>query len=75
MCGWLQVQEDIEAATFCSFCKGGNLLTLDDINATLLSLSDPSLEPLQIDVLDYLLGVMASVLCYFNYLFFLEMRN
>lgn len=70
MRGWLQVQEYIEAATFCSFCKSGNLLTLDEINATLLSLSDPSLEPLQINVLDYLLGVMASVLCYFNYLFF-----
>ncbi|XP_050277600.1 uncharacterized protein LOC126719081 isoform X3 [Quercus robur] len=51
------VQEYIEAATFCSFCKSGNLLTLDEINATLLSLSDPSLEPLQINVLDYLLGL------------------
>nr|POF04670.1 translin-associated protein x [Quercus suber] len=52
-----KVQEYIEAATFCSFCKSGYFLTLDEINATLLCLSDPSLEPLQINVLDYLLGL------------------
>ncbi|XP_062111314.1 uncharacterized protein LOC133822869 [Humulus lupulus] len=51
------VQEYIEAATFCRFCTMGTLLDLDEINATLLPLSDPSLEPLQINVLDYLLGL------------------
>uniref|UniRef100_A0A803RAM1 Translin-associated protein X n=1 Tax=Cannabis sativa TaxID=3483 RepID=A0A803RAM1_CANSA len=51
------VQEYIEAATFCRFCRMGTLLHLDEINATLLPLSDPSLEPLQINVLDYLLGL------------------
>jgi predicted translin family RNA/ssDNA-binding protein len=51
------VQEYVEAATFCNFCKSGNLLRLDEINATLLPLSDPALEPLQINVLDYLLGL------------------
>ncbi|KAJ7943297.1 translin-associated protein X [Quillaja saponaria] len=51
------VQEYIEAATFCKFCKTGTLLNLDEINATLLPLGDPSLEPLQINVLDYLLGL------------------
>ncbi|PON79773.1 Translin [Parasponia andersonii] len=51
------VQEYIEAATFCRFCRTGTLLNLDEINATLLPLSDPSLEPLQINVLDYLLGL------------------
>ncbi|XP_041014156.1 translin-associated protein X [Juglans microcarpa x Juglans regia] len=51
------VQEYVEAATFCKFCKTGTLLNLDEINATLLPLSDPSFEPLQINVLDYLLGL------------------
>ncbi|GLT76718.1 hypothetical protein SLA2020_483620 [Shorea laevis] len=51
------VQEYVEAATFLKFCKTGTLLNLDEINASLLPLSDPSLEPLQINVLDYLLGL------------------
>ncbi|KAM0853861.1 hypothetical protein ACQ4PT_050804 [Festuca glaucescens] len=51
------VQEYIEAATFCRFCKTGTLLSLDEINDSLLALSDKSVEPLQINVLDYLLGV------------------
>lgn len=51
------VQEYVEAATFCGFCKNGTLLKLDEINKTLLPLSDSSLEPLQINILDYLLGV------------------
>ncbi|XP_062162963.1 uncharacterized protein LOC133869882 [Alnus glutinosa] len=51
------VQEYVEAATFCKFCKTGTLLNLDEINGTLLPLSDPSFEPLQINVLDYLLGL------------------
>ncbi|KAI3924240.1 hypothetical protein MKW98_032441 [Papaver atlanticum] len=51
------VQEYIEAATLYKFCKSGTLLDLAEINATLLPLSDPSLEPLQINVLDYLLGL------------------
>ncbi|XP_050130397.1 uncharacterized protein LOC126607031 isoform X1 [Malus sylvestris] len=51
------VQEYVEAATFCKFCRTGTLLNLEEINATLLPLSDPSLEPLQINVLDYLLGL------------------
>ncbi|KAG2702553.1 hypothetical protein I3843_06G088800 [Carya illinoinensis] len=51
------VQEYVEAATFCKFCKTGTLLNLDEINATLLPLSDPSFEPLQINVLDYILGL------------------
>ncbi|KAL3501540.1 hypothetical protein ACH5RR_035989 [Cinchona calisaya] len=51
------VQEYVEAATLCNFCKGGTLLNLDEINATLLPLNDPSFEPLQINVLDYLLGL------------------
>ncbi|KAL3641135.1 hypothetical protein CASFOL_016103 [Castilleja foliolosa] len=50
------VQEYIETATLCNFCKNGTLLSLDDINASLRTLSDPSIEPLQINVLDYLLG-------------------
>lgn len=58
MClGNLQVQEYVEAATFYKFCLSGTLVTLDEINETLLPLSDPSLEPLQINILDYLLGV------------------
>ncbi|KAK7346159.1 hypothetical protein VNO80_20674 [Phaseolus coccineus] len=51
------IQEYIEAATFYCFCKNGTLLKLDEINKTLLPLSDPSLHPLQINVLDYLLGL------------------
>ncbi|KAL1370438.1 hypothetical protein HN51_000703 [Arachis hypogaea] len=51
------IQEYVEAATFCGFCKNGTLLTLDEINNTLLPLSDPSLQPLQINILDYLLGL------------------
>ncbi|PRQ40562.1 putative Translin family [Rosa chinensis] len=51
------IQEYVEAATFCKFCRTGTLLNLDEMNATLLPLSDPSLEPLQINVLDYLLGL------------------
>nr|XP_007156372.1 hypothetical protein PHAVU_003G280700g [Phaseolus vulgaris]ESW28366.1 hypothetical protein PHAVU_003G280700g [Phaseolus vulgaris] len=41
------IQEYVEAATFF----------LDEMNKTLLPLSDPSLHPLQINVLDYLLGL------------------
>lgn len=51
------VQEYIEAATFCKFCETGTLLNLAEINATLLPLSHPPLEPFQINVLDYLLGL------------------
>lgn len=51
------VQEFIEAATFCRFCKTGTLLKLEELNAGLLSLGDPSIEPLQINILDYLLGL------------------
>ncbi|KAI4386425.1 hypothetical protein MLD38_004357 [Melastoma candidum] len=51
------VQEYVEAATFYGFCKSGTLLGLDDINASLLSFGDPSDEPLQINILDYLLGL------------------
>lgn len=53
----MQVQEYVEAATLCNFCKTGTLLNLSEINASLLPLSDPSIEPLQINVLDYILGV------------------
>ncbi|KAK8471627.1 hypothetical protein PHAVU_003G280700 [Phaseolus vulgaris] len=51
------IQEYVEAATFFCFCKNGTLLKLDEMNKTLLPLSDPSLHPLQINVLDYLLGL------------------
>ncbi|KAK1278223.1 hypothetical protein QJS04_geneDACA003588 [Acorus gramineus] len=51
------VQEYVEAATLCKFCKSGTLLSLTELNASLLQLSDPSVEPLQINVLDYLLGL------------------
>lgn len=51
------IQEYVEAATLCKFCITGTLLNLDEINSTLLPLSDPSHEPLQITVLDYLLGL------------------
>ncbi|XLR53731.1 hypothetical protein S83_004403, partial [Arachis hypogaea] len=57
-CLWcLQIQEYVEATTFCGFCKNGMLLTFDEINNTLLPLSDLSLQPLQINIIDYLLGV------------------
>nr|CAB3472763.1 unnamed protein product [Digitaria exilis] len=52
-----QVQEYVEAAMLCRFCKTGTLLSLAEINDSLLALSDKSVEPLQINVLDYLLGV------------------
>ncbi|KAI3467208.1 hypothetical protein Pfo_023871 [Paulownia fortunei] len=51
------VQEYVEAATLCNFCKTGALLNLEEINASFRTLSDPSVEPLQINVLDYLLGL------------------
>jgi predicted translin family RNA/ssDNA-binding protein len=51
------VQEYVEAATFCRFCKTGTLLSLAEINDSLLELGDKSVEPLQINVLDYVLGV------------------
>ncbi|XP_076955996.1 uncharacterized protein LOC143631016 [Bidens hawaiensis] len=51
------IQEYVEAATFCKFCSAGTLLNLDEINEMLLPLSDPSLEPLQINTLDYILGL------------------
>ncbi|TVU22571.1 hypothetical protein EJB05_32281 [Eragrostis curvula] len=51
------VQEYVEAATFCRFCKTGTLLSLTEINESLLALSDKSVDPLQINVLDYVLGV------------------
>ena len=61
----MQVQEYVEAATLYKFCKTGNLLNLDEINAVLLPLSDHSQEPLQINVLDYILGVTTSTLIQF----------
>lgn len=51
------VQEYVEAATLCRFCKNGTLLNLDEMNESLRPLSDPSVEPLQINILDYLLGL------------------
>ncbi|KAL8241938.1 hypothetical protein R6Q59_012240 [Mikania micrantha] len=51
------IQEYVEAATLCKFCTAGTLLNLDEINAMLLPLSDPSSEPLQINILDYILGI------------------
>ncbi|KMS99727.1 hypothetical protein BVRB_1g020950 [Beta vulgaris subsp. vulgaris] len=48
------VQEYVEAATFCKFYRAGTLLNLDEMNATFLHLS---IEPLQINILDYLLGL------------------
>nr|XP_043612969.1 translin-associated protein X [Erigeron canadensis] len=51
------IQEYIEAATLCKFCTTGALLNLEEINAILLPLSDPSLEPFQINILDYILGL------------------
>lgn len=69
------MQEYVEAATFFKFCKAGTLLNLDEINAALLLLSDPSLEPLQINVLDYLLGVMSFFYFSFYPNFVLWMRG
>lgn len=51
------VQEYVEAATFYQFCRTGTLLNLDEINATFAPFSDPCIEPLQINILDYLLGL------------------
>ncbi|KAL6850496.1 hypothetical protein ACP4OV_021123 [Aristida adscensionis] len=51
------VQEYVEAATFCRFCKSGTLLSLAEINDALLALNDKSVEPFQLNVLDYILGV------------------
>jgi predicted translin family RNA/ssDNA-binding protein len=51
------VQEYVEAASFFKFCKTGSLLSLDEINASLLPLNNSSLQPLQINILDYLLGL------------------
>ncbi|CAN7002700.1 unnamed protein product [Brassica oleracea var. botrytis] len=51
------VQEYVEDATFYKFGMSGTLCTLDEINSTLLPLSDPSLEPLQINILDYIFGL------------------
>ncbi|CAN6454765.1 unnamed protein product [Victoria cruziana] len=51
------VQEYVEAASLCKFCKSGTVLTLSEINKTLLYLSDKFVEPLQINILDYLLGI------------------
>ncbi|KAK9059983.1 hypothetical protein SSX86_020687 [Deinandra increscens subsp. villosa] len=51
------IQEYVEAATLCKFCTAGTLLKLDEMNSMLLPLSDPSCEPLQINVLDYILGL------------------
>ncbi|XP_074325463.1 uncharacterized protein LOC141663579 isoform X2 [Apium graveolens] len=51
------IQEYVEAATFCNFCRTGSLLSLDEMNAELSPLSDSSVEPLKINVLDYLLGL------------------
>ena len=53
----MQIQEFVEAATLCKFCTTGDLLNLEELNAMLLPLSDPSFEPLQINILDYVLGV------------------
>lgn len=60
MFGSVQIQEYVEAATFCQFCRNGTLLKLEEMNATLLPLSDPSFAPLQINVLDYILGVTTT---------------
>ncbi|KAM7264480.1 hypothetical protein ACFE04_002163 [Oxalis oulophora] len=51
------VQEYVEAASFFKFCKTGSLLSRDEINASLLPLNDSSLQPFQINILDYLLGL------------------
>ncbi|CAA2958514.1 translin-associated X [Olea europaea subsp. europaea] len=51
------VQEYIEAVTLFNFCKAGTLLDLDGVNAALRPLSNPSMEPLQINIIDYVLGL------------------
>ncbi|XP_044466409.1 translin-associated protein X isoform X2 [Mangifera indica] len=51
------VQEYVEAAIFCKFCRTGALLNIEEINASLLQLSEPAIEPFQINVLDYILGL------------------
>ncbi|KAF8021373.1 hypothetical protein BT93_G1725 [Corymbia citriodora subsp. variegata] len=51
------IQEYVEAATLCRFCKSGTLLSLEEMNASFSSLSNPSQEPLQINILDYILGL------------------
>ncbi|XP_057531147.1 uncharacterized protein LOC130809395 [Amaranthus tricolor] len=51
------VQEYVEAASFCKFCRTGTLLNIDEINASFLPLNNPSVDPLQINILDYLLGL------------------
>jgi hypothetical protein len=58
----LSKAEYVEAATFCRFCETGTLLSLAEINESLLALSDQSVEPLQINVLDYLSGVNTLIL-------------
>jgi len=63
----MQIQEYVEAATFCYFCKNGTLLKLDEINKTLLPLNDPSLDPLQINVLDYILGVKTNFFKFYHF--------
>ncbi|KAG0460897.1 hypothetical protein HPP92_021194 [Vanilla planifolia] len=50
------VQEYVEAATFCRFCREGTILDLKEINTTLHSLGDSHRKPLQISTIDYLLG-------------------
>ncbi|KAG0462320.1 hypothetical protein HPP92_020796 [Vanilla planifolia] len=51
------VQEYVEAATFCRFCREGTILDLKEINTTLHSLGDSHHKPLQISTIDYLLGL------------------
>ncbi|KAK1361978.1 hypothetical protein POM88_046452 [Heracleum sosnowskyi] len=41
----------------CNFCRTGSLLKLAEINAALLPLSGSSVEPFQINVLDYIPGL------------------
>ncbi|GER42212.1 translin-associated protein X [Striga asiatica] len=57
--------EYVEAATLCNFCKNGTLLNLDGINTSLLPLSDPSVEPLQIKChLEFICNELASWGCF-----------
>ncbi|GER29787.1 cellulose synthase family protein [Striga asiatica] len=59
------IQEYVEAATLCNFCKNGTLLNLDGINTSLLPLSDPSVEPLQIKChLEFICNELASWGCF-----------
>lgn len=51
------IQEYVEAATLCKFCRAGTLLNLDEINAVFAPLSDDSMDPLKINIIDYLLGL------------------